>query len=146
VLIKTDVQGGPHRCICGGRQASLRLVPALSNNNGHLNSHMLLFADDNETLCRTYGNLAAMFFMRRCYRLSLRCRRAELFYCLSSSLGDRRARLLTVMSNLGHALRATGHHSGAILCHRLCAVSAERSADGLAAARELRNVGKDGAE
>jgi len=100
------------------------------------------FADDVETLCRTYSNLAAMFFMKRCYRLSLRCRRAELFHCLSSS-SDRRHRLLTAISNLGHALRASGDHSGAILCHRLCAVSAERSADCVAAARELRNVGKN---
>ena len=105
----------------------------------------LCFVGDNETLCRTYGNLAAMFFTKRCYRLSLRCRRAELFYCLSLP-GNRHHRLLTALSNLGHALRANGHHSGAILCHRMCALSAQRSADCVAEARELRNVGKNATE
>jgi len=100
------------------------------------------FADDSETACRTYGNLAAMFFMRRCYCLSLRCRHAELVCCLSSSFSDRRRRLLVVLSHLGHALRATGRHSGAIVCHRLCALSAERSPERATEARELRNVGK----
>jgi len=100
-------------------------------------------AGDNETLCRAYGNLAAMFFIRRFYRLSLRCRRAELFFCLSSSLNNRRHRLLNTLSNLGHALQATGYHTGAVLCHRLCTNSGQRSDDSATAARELRNVGKN---
>ena len=98
---------------------------------------------DTETVCRTYGNLAAMFFVRRCYRLSLRCRHAELFHCISLP-SNRRRRLLSALGNLAHALHATGNHSAAILCHRLCAVSSERSADYVAEARELRSIGKNG--
>jgi len=90
-----------------------------------------------------YGNLAAMFFVRRRYRLSLRCRHAELSCCLlTTALNERRRRLLATLSHLGHALRATGHHAAAILCHRLCAASARSSADRVTEARELRNVGK----
>jgi len=100
-----------------------------------------MVVDDNETVRRTYGNLAAMFHTRRCYRLSMRCRHAELCYCLSLP-GNRRQRLLGALSNLGHALATAGHHSGAIVCHRLCALSFERSAEHLSRARELINVGK----
>ena len=99
-----------------------------------------------ETRCRSYGNLAAMFYTRRCYRLSLRCRHAELVGRLQQASpppdDDRRRRVGSALGHLGHALHAAGRHAAAVLAHRLCALAARRAGDRDDEARQLRNVGE----